>query len=121
MTTHEFTRFILEHQAESLAAPIDEAAAKDVTQLVSGSLIYRLYEGLIISEYDMDAVTDHLEMLYDTENHYALLYFVYMLCDATDVALPERFGEITANLSLVPYLSAAIIEDWLDFHGDYEN
>jgi hypothetical protein len=25
------------------------------------------------------------------------------------------------NASLVPYLSGAIIEDWLDFHGDYES
>ena len=44
MTTHGFTQFLLKDRGQSPAEPIDEAAAKDVAQLVSGSLVYRLYE-----------------------------------------------------------------------------
>lgn len=121
MNTHGFSQYILNNKVQSSAVPIDEAAAKDVAQLISGSLVYRLYENLIVNDYDMDAVTEHLEMLYDTQNHFGLIYFVFILCDAANEALPERFENITANFDLVPYLSASIIEDWLDFHGDYGN
>jgi len=31
------------------------------------------YIRLIARDYDMDAVTEHLEMLFDTENHYGLV------------------------------------------------
>ena len=119
MTTHGFTQFLLKDREQSQAELIDEAAAKDVAQLISGSLVYRLYESLVTNDYDMDAVTGHLEMLFDTENHFALIYFAFMLCDATNEALPERFEGMAADPFLIPYLSAAIIEDWLDFHGDY--
>ena len=119
MTTHEFSQFILNNKNKSLAMPIDESAAKEVAQLISGSLIYRLYENLIANDYDMDIMTEHMEMLFDTENHFALLYFVFILCNAVDEELPEQFEHMTTNVNLVPYLSAAIIEDWLDFNGDY--
>jgi len=119
MNTHGFSQYVLNNKVQSPETPIDEAAAKEVAQLISGSLVYRLYENLIVNDYDMDAVTEHLEMLCDTQNHFGLLYFVFILCDATNEALPERFENMTANIDLVPYLSAAIIEDWLDFHGDY--
>jgi hypothetical protein len=69
--------------------------------------------------YEMDEVTDHLEMLCDTENHLALLYFVFILTDAVSEALPPQFAELTSNPAAVPYLASAIVEDWLDFHGDY--
>ena len=65
MTTHGFSQFILNNRVQSPTDPIDEAAAKDVAQLISGSLIYRLYESLIADDYNIDAVTEHLEMLFD--------------------------------------------------------
>ncbi len=119
MTTHEFAQFVLGGGAQSPAEPLDEAAAKEVAQLVSGSLIYRLYESLITSGYDMDEATQHLEMLYDSGNHFGLLYFVFMLTDAMNEALPAQFAELTANCATAPYLASALMEDWLDFHGDY--
>ena len=111
MNTNEFTYFMPNHRSQPPAEPIDEAAAKDVAHLICGSLIYRLYESLIAHEYDVEAVTKHLEMLNDTNNNYGLLYFVYILCNSTDEALSDRFEGMTANPLLVPYLSAAIIED----------
>jgi len=119
MNTHAFTQFVLSGSAQSPAEPTDEAAAKEVAQLVSGSLIYRLYENLSNNDYDTDEVTDHLEMLSDTGNHFGLLYFVFMLADVVNEALPAQFVELTANCATAPYLASAIIEDWLDFHGDY--
>ena len=121
MTTLGFSHSILKNVVQSPENRIDEAAAIEAAQLISGSLIYRLYESLIRTDYDMDVVTEHLEMLFDTDNHFALLYFVFILCDATDVALPERFTNMTVNAELAPYLSGAIIDDWFDFHNDYEN
>jgi hypothetical protein len=120
MTTHEFAQFILGMRAQSPAEVVDETAIQEVAQLVSGSLIYRLYESLIVNDYDMDELTEHLEMLCDTQNPFGLLYFVFMLTDATNTALPAQFAELTANRTTAPYLASALIEDWLDFHGDYE-
>ena len=120
MTTHDFSQHILENKKRLSAKPTDETAIKDMAQLISGSLVYRLYENLIANDYDMDAVTEHFEMLCDTQNHIGLLYFVFILCDAVDEALPKNFESMTANSDFAPYLSAAILEDWFDFHGDYE-
>jgi hypothetical protein len=119
MTNHEFVRLILDTGAQSPAKPTDETAAKDTAQLVSGNLVYRLYEGLITNDYDMDEVTEHLEMLSATGNHFGLLYFVFMLTDAVNETLPARFAELAANRATAPYLASALMEDWLDFHGDY--
>ena len=68
MNTQEYSRFLLEYQDKTPVEPFDESAAKDIAQLVSGSLIYRLYESLVTSDYPMGAVTEHLEMLYKTDN-----------------------------------------------------
>lgn len=119
MTTQEFTQFVLGSKSNFPTEPFDEAAAKEVAHLVSGSMIYRLYESLISSGYNMDEITEHLEMLSDTGNHFGLLYFVFMLTDAVNEALPAQFAELTANRTLAPYLASALIEDWFDFHGDY--
>ena len=73
MTTLGFSHSILKNVVQSPKDQIDEAAAIEAAQLISGSLIYRLYESLIRTDYDMDAVTEHLEMLFDTDNHFALL------------------------------------------------
>jgi len=53
MTTHGFSQFILNNKVQSPEDVIDEAAAKDVAQLISGSFIYRLCERLIEHDYDM--------------------------------------------------------------------
>jgi len=98
----------------------DEPVAIEVAQLISGSLVYRLYTGMIANEYDMDMTTEYLEMLHEAQDHFGLLFFVFMLCDATNTELPERFLEVAANPSLVKYLADAMLADWLDFHDDYE-
>jgi hypothetical protein len=119
MNTQEFTQFILAPNAQTPNEQIKESAIKEVAQLVSGSLIYRLYEKLILVDYDMDEVTEHLEMLCEVENYFGFIYFVFMLTDAVNEELPAQFAELTANRAAVPYLASALIEDWLDFHGDY--
>jgi hypothetical protein len=119
MTTHEFAQFILHARTQSLAGPMDESAVKDVAQLISGSLIYHLYESLITNDYDPDEVTKHLETLCDTGNHFGVLYLVFILTDAVNESLPDQFVELTANHTTAPYLASALTEDWLDFHHDY--
>lgn len=54
MTTHEFSQFVLGIGDQSPAEPIDKSAAKEVAQLVSGSLIYRLYGSLITNDYNVN-------------------------------------------------------------------
>jgi hypothetical protein len=43
MNTNTFAQFVLGGETQS----IDENAAKEVAQLISGSLVYRLYESLV--------------------------------------------------------------------------
>jgi hypothetical protein len=70
-------------------------------------------------DFDLAAATAHLEMLHDSKNHFGLVYFVLMLAESANIELPERYAEVTVTAALVPYLSAALIEDWLDFHEDF--
>ena len=116
MTANEYTQIIL-HVNKELPLPQlnDEAAAHETTQLLSGSLIYPLYDALWVRNFDMDSITQHLEDLYDSENHFGLIYFIFILTETADMIVPFQFAEMSANRALVPILSAALIEDWLEY------
>ena len=53
MTTENFTRYVTEFGDSNLAREVDDEAAKEVTQLISGSLVYRLYEALDKMDFDL--------------------------------------------------------------------
>jgi hypothetical protein len=63
----------------------------------------------------MDAISQHLEKLYDSGNHFGLVYFIFILANAVEFIIPFQFTEMSANDSLVPILSSAIMEDWLEY------
>ena len=121
MTTNEYAQIILEVQkVPPSTEKIDESAAYEAAQLFSGSFTYTLYEALWENHYDMEAVTMRLESLHDSGNHFGLIYFVFILANAVDFIVPVQFSEMSANDRLVPFLSAAIIEDWLEYDADCE-
>ena len=121
MTTTEYAQSVLQIKTETPSAQtIDEAAAYSAAQLISGSFTYPLYEELWRNFFDMDAITDHLESLYDSNNHFGLIYFTFILANAVEFIIPVEFTEMSAKDALVPYLAAAIIDDWLDFDGCFE-
>lgn len=116
MTAYEYVQTLLEVKKErKFPHETDEAAAFDVAQLISGSFIYPLYEALFRNDFDMDEITQHLESLYDSANHFGLVYFIFILANAVNITVPIQFTETCANDTLVPTLSAAIIEDWLEY------
>jgi len=121
MTTTEYAQIILQAKQEaSTTKPVDEAAALEAAQLISGEFTYLLYEALWTNFFEMDAITRHLERLYDSANYFGLIYFIVILADAVDYSIPPQFTEISANDAFVPFLSAAIIEDWLDYDANCE-
>ena len=115
MTANEYIEIILQVKKKLPKQQLnDETAAYEAAQLLSGSLIYPLYDALWVRNFDMDTITQHLESLYDSKNHFGLIYFVFILAEAADVMVPFLFTEMSANEMLIPILSAAIIEDWLE-------
>ena len=121
MTTTEYAQFVLQAKQEAAESPtIDEAAAVEAAHLISGSFTYLLYEALLTNFFDMDAITRHLEKLCDSANHFGLVYFIVILANAVDHPLPSQFTEMSANDNLVPVLSSAIIEDWLEYDTNCE-
>jgi len=121
MTTNEYAQLILEVQKELAALkPVDETAACEAAQLISGSFTYTLYEALWENFFDMEAITQRLENLYDGGDHCGFAYFIFILANAVDFIVPVQFSEMSANDGLVPFLSAAIIEDWLDYDASCE-
>ena len=115
MTTNEFAECILQVRKSQPPETKDEAAAYDAAQIVSGSFVYPLYGALWQNGYEMDAVTEHLETMYDSGNHLGFLYFIFILSDAVDFVLPLPFSEMSAIDAHVPILAAAIIDDWLEY------
>jgi hypothetical protein len=98
----------------------NQEATYEVAQLLSGSFVFPLY-GLLWQEfYDMEAISEHLEDLFDRENHTAFIYFIFMLADAVDYVLPELYIEMSASEKYIPIISSAIISDWLDYHTNSE-
>ena len=121
MTTNEYAMSILQIKKEVLPPQIvDESAAYEAAQLFSGSFTYLLYEALWVNFFDMQTITRHIESLYDSENHFGLVYFIFILANATEFNVPVLFTEMSANEALVPFLSAAIIEDWLEYDSTCE-
>ena len=115
MTTNEFAECILQVRKSQPPEAKDEAAAYEAAQLVSGSFTYPLYGALWQNGFVMEDITEHLEAMYDSGNHLGFLYFIFILSDAVDFVLPLPFSEMSAIDALVPALSAAIIEDWLEY------
>ena len=121
MTTNEYVQFVLEVKQETTSPQVvEETAVYEAAQLISGSFTYSLYEALWTNHFKMDIITQHLESLYDRGDHFGLVYFVFILANAMDFIIPAQFTEMSANDALIPILSAAIIEDWLEYENTYE-
>ena len=121
MTTNEYAQFVLQVKKDViLPEKVDEAAAHEIAQLLSGSFTYLLYEALWMNDFDMGTITKHLEQLYDSNNHFGLVYFIFILANAIDFSIPVQFTEISVNDTLVSILSDAIIEDWLEYNATSE-
>ena len=122
MTTYEYAQFILQVKKETpLPYPqLNGNTAYEAAQLISGSFIYTLCEALWTNFFDMDTITQHLESLYDSNNHFGLVYFIFILANTVECSVPAQFTEISANDTLVPILSAAVIEDWLEYTASIE-
>ena len=121
MTSIEYAQFILKIKKETIQwKMIDETTAYEVSQLFSGTFTYLLYEALWISDFDMDTITRHLEILYDSNNHFGMIYFIFILANAAEFTIPVQFSEMSANEAIIPFLTAAIIEDWLEYDASKE-
>ncbi|MDD4700289.1 MAG: hypothetical protein PHV07_08580 [Oscillospiraceae bacterium] len=121
MTPNEYVQFILQvKKEESSRKAVDEAAAYEVAQLISGNFTYLLYEALWMNHFEMDSITQHLESLHDSKNHFGLVYFIFILANAVDFETPAQFVEMSGQDDLIPFLSSAIIEDWLDYDTNHE-
>lgn len=59
-------------KSETESAPIDENTAIEVSDFVGGSFVYALFEFVNRAELDTEPITQHLESLYDSENHYGI-------------------------------------------------
>jgi len=79
MTTYEYAQLVLDAKKETPPRSIDEPAAYEVAQLTSGSFTFLLYEALWVNDFDMKTITQHLENLYDSEDHFGLVYFLFIL------------------------------------------
>ena len=61
MSTNEYAEFILQEKKEAiLPQAVDETAAYEATQLLSGSFTYLLYEALWMNNFDMDTIRSTL-------------------------------------------------------------
>ena len=121
MNTTEFVQHIIDEKQEGqISKNICEVSAYETAQLLSGSFTYPLYSAIWKEFYDLDSITAHLSCLYESENHYGLLYFIVLLADIVEYDIPLIFAEMSVNKNLVAILSAAIIEDWLEYHETSE-
>ena len=121
MTTNEYMQILFDAQGQQdEIAEIDEVAACEVAQLVSGSFTYLLYEAVWINHIDIESVSRHIERLYESENHFGLVYFIFLLSNSVELIIPLQYSEMTANYNLVPILSAAVYEDWMECVTEYQ-
>ena len=127
MTTYEYVEYLL--QVKNLNSKRNGTPPSDVSrddaiieaaQLINGSFTYQFYESLWLSDYPMDTITSHLEALYDKADYHGFIYFLILLADSIDFLLPKQFYEMSMQDRMILQLSAAFIEDWLDYDNEYE-
>ena len=114
MTANEYIELFLMSKTETVSGQADEGTASEVADLVSGSFVYSLFEFVFNAGLETDALTQHLEELYDSANYCGIIYFIMILADATGYYLPKEFYMMSVKNELAHILSAAIIEDWLE-------
>ena len=119
MTVSEYVHYLFQKPVVAEES-IYEAAVYEASSLVSGSFLYRLYELLWLDDVPMESLTEHLEGLYDRAEYHGFLYLIVMLAESVGVTLPLQFYEYSKRELVIPILSGAIIEDWLDIDGEYE-
>lgn len=81
---------------------------------MTGSFVYNIYELLWLNDLSVPTITAHLQKLYDSKENSALLYFVVLLSNAIEFVLPSEFFKMSVKEQIVPILSTAFIDDWLD-------
>ena len=114
MTASEYIELLLMSKTGEMSNQADEESAIEMSDLVSGSFVYSLFEYIFNAGLEPDTITQHLEDLYDSANYYGIIYFIMLLADAAGYYLPKEFYLMSLKNDLVPILSAAIIEDWLE-------
>jgi len=114
MTTNEYIEMFLMSRTEAMPNKVDEETAIEISQLVSGSFVYPLFESVTQAEYDTNAIIQHLEDLYDSANYFGFIYFIMFLAETTGCILPSELYILSLKNDMVPILAAAIIDDWLD-------
>ena len=102
------------------ATPCSEETAYELAQLVSGSFVAVLVEELWLEFHDLERITVHLEKLSEDGQHYGLVYLTYVLANSVDLVMPLLFAEVSSREDLIKPLAEAILEDWLDCIGNYE-
>ena len=127
MITYEYIEYLLQvknsDKSEDDVTPPGNAwekAAFEAAQLVSGSVTYRFYETLWLRDFPMEAITSHLEAMYDKSDFHGFIYFLVLLADSIDFKFPAQFYEMSMQDKMIPLLSAAVIEDWLEYDNEYE-
>ena len=122
MTIYEYVEYNLRGKKELEEQPlvVSENEAVEAAQLVSGSFTYPFYETMWLNDYPMGTLTAHLEALYDRGDRHGFIYFIILLADSVDFKLPIKFYEMSISDTLIPLLSAAIVEDWLEYDNEYE-
>ena len=113
--TEYINEIINTSQDETLLESVQEDSAYEAAMLLSGSFIYPLYGALWVEHYDMDSICKKLMELYWTDNHYGFVYFIALLANAVDYEIPTIFTQMSANDKLVPILSSAVLDDWIDY------
>lgn len=114
MIINDYIEIFLVSSKNPVVGKIDENAANELASLVCGSFLSSLYEDLWLEYYEMEAITEHIEKLYDSSNYYGLIYFVLILAEMVALSIPRQFIEMSMRDDLVPILAAAVIQDWVD-------
>ncbi len=121
MTTNDFIQYVFKVKNETPEQEQkDDATVFAAAQLISGSFTLSLYGELWKRCFDMDGIVNHLESLYDNGNHHGLIYFIVLLAEAAGFTLPVEFADMSAKDAIVPILSSAVIEDWLEYSGVFD-
>ena len=94
---------------------LDDIAACDVAQLISGSFTFPLYKALLEADCDLDVLALQLEKMYNKKEHFGVVCVIFILSNAVGYNLPAEFFQMCSDFRAIPAMSSAIVDDWLEY------
>lgn len=112
ITTSEYLELLI-MKKEVPPTPVSTDITNEVIYKIHEDFVIPLYESMLMDyDNDIEVITEHIVKLYNTSNHFGLIYFFFMLADIMAIELPDELVKMSLTDDFVSAFSESLYESW---------